>query len=229
VARMAGRFFWNSFGFLAFVCMLVRLLYPCDPFDKKKLDEAYLEEYEAARVAGVPCSLFSTEDFERGDFKARPAFPDGEKIVYRGWMLSPSSYSKLYSAIQSAGGHMLTTPEQYRLCHYLPEWYAKCEEFTPKTVFLSKDADFESELFELNWSSYFVKDYVKSLTTNRDPVAKNPEEVREIVSLIEKFRGTVEGGVCVRQFEELQPETEERYFVFNRKAEVGLIDLFAII
>jgi len=48
--------------------------------------------------------------------------------------------------------------------------------------------------------------------------AKNIGEVYEVISLIEKFRGKVEGGVCVREFEVLQPETEKRYFVFNKIA-----------
>lgn len=38
------------------------------------------------------------------------------------------------------------------------------------------------------------------------------------MALIEQYRGSVEGGVCIRKFEELLPETEERYFVLDRKA-----------
>ena len=34
-------------------------LYPSDPFDKKRPDEDYQEEYEAALAGGLKCCLFS--------------------------------------------------------------------------------------------------------------------------------------------------------------------------
>ncbi len=195
----------------------MRLLYPCDPFEKKKPDEAYEEEFNAAAAAGLACSLYSAEDFELGEFKPRPPLIEGEEVIYRGWMLTPENYARLQSAVEGKGGRMLTTSGQYRHCHYLPEWYSLCKELTPKTLFLNRDADFSAELAGLGWQGYFVKDHVKSLTTSRGSVAKTAGEVAEIVALIEKFRGQVEGGVCIREFEALRHETEERYFVFKRK------------
>lgn len=196
----------------------MRLLYPCDPFDKKKVDEAYEEEYEAAKRNGVLCSLFSAEDFEIGEFRPRPTLVEGEDVVYRGWMLKPDQYRNLESAVAQMGGITLTTAAQYRHCHYLPEWYSLCEEFTPKTIFLNKDDDFPKALAGNDWTAYFVKDFVKSLTTTRGSVAKNVEEIGEVVALIQKYRGEIEGGVCVREFEELRSDTEERYFVFRGTA-----------
>ena len=196
----------------------MRFLYPCDPFNKKKPDEAYEEDFLATQVAGLSCSLYSAEDFELGEFRPQPSLSEGDEIIYRGWMLTPDTYRKLQNAIEAKGARTLTTSEQYRHCHYLPEWYFLCEDFTPKTVFLGRDADFSSSLESLGWSAYFVKDYVKSLTTSRGSIAKDAAEVIEIVALIEKFRGQVEGGVCVREYENLLPATEERYFVFNNIA-----------
>ncbi|MFZ6801028.1 hypothetical protein [Undibacterium sp. Di24W] len=46
----------------------MRFLYPCDPFNKKKPDEAYEEDFLAAQAAGLSCSLYSAEDFEQGEF-----------------------------------------------------------------------------------------------------------------------------------------------------------------
>jgi ATP-grasp domain, R2K clade family 3 len=196
----------------------MRLLYPSDPFNKKKPDDVYEEEFSAAQQAGLLCSLYSAEDFEFGDFKPRPSLSEGEDVVYRGWMLVPDDYVHLQSAIENKGGKALTSSAQYRHCHYLPEWYGLCDDVTPKTIFLAKDADFKAELANQGWSAYFVKDYVKSLTTTRGSVANSIQEIAEIVSLIEKFRGQIEGGVCVRQFENLRAESEERYFVFKHKA-----------
>lgn len=196
----------------------MRLLFPSDPFEKNKPDESFADEYKAALAIGLNCSLFASDDFDAGEFKPRPRFEENEKIVYRGWMLTPDNYFQLQKSIEAKGAKVLTTAVQYKFCHYLPEWYALCEDVTPKTIFLSKDSDFSTALKNLGWSAYFIKDYVKSLTTSRGSIAKTIGEISEIISLIEKYRGQVEGGVCVREFEELLPETEERYFVFNKKA-----------
>jgi hypothetical protein len=196
----------------------MQILYPSDPFDKKIPDECYREEYEAALSIGLSCSLFSLEDFEAGDFRARPALETSGKVIYRGWMLTSDRYAKLCEAIEGKGGSPFTTPDEYVRCHHLPGWYALCEELTPQTVVLPKDADFVQALSDLEWPAYFVKDYVKSLTTSRGSLAKSPEEVAEIVGLIEGSRGQIEGGICVRRFENFLPDTEERFFVMHGNA-----------
>lgn len=196
----------------------VQLLFPCDPFNKRVADEAYGEEYDAARAAGFACSLFSFEDFEAGQFKTQPGLCAGVKVLYRGWMLAPEGYARLHHAIAQRDCAMLTSPAQYRHCHYLPEWYALCEEFTPETVIVARDADFAAAVEGRNWPAYFVKDYVKSLTTQRGSVAATPHEIAEVVGLIERYRGAVEGGVCIRKFEQLQADSEERYFVLRGQA-----------
>jgi len=196
----------------------MRLLYPCDPFEKKKPDEAYAEEHDAAVAAGISCSLYSAEDFETGRFDPRPSLEVGATDIYRGWMMQPNAYAAFQAAIESKGAQVLTTADQYRNCHHLPEWYSLCEGLTPRTVFLEKNADFPGSLKDLGWTAYFVKDYVKSLTTARGSIARSAAEIPEIVGLIEKYRGQNEGGICVREYEKLLPETEERYFVYKRRA-----------
>lgn len=196
----------------------MRFLYPCDAFDSKQPDEIYQAEYAAAKAAGFACSLFSMEDFECGDFRPRPAFEAGEQVIYRGWMLSPDNYAFLHGAIYKKGATPLTSVVQYRYCHYLPEWYATCEDFTPKTIFTTKDTNFKALLADVNWQAYFIKDYVKSLTTSRGSVARNIDDITEVIRQIEKYKGNIEGGICIREYEDLLPETEERYFVFRAKA-----------
>jgi ATP-grasp domain, R2K clade family 3 len=194
----------------------MRLLFPSDPFDRKNVDENFHAEYDAAQSAELSCSLFSAEDIEQGRFNPRPDL-GGDEIVYRGWMLSPDEYRNLELSVAAKSAKLITNSLQYRTCHYLPEWYERCKEFTPKTVFAREDDDFFLSLAGLDWSAYFVKDYVKSLTTKRGSVAKNIEEIGEIVEQIRKYRGRIEGGVCIREFENLLPETEERYFAFRGK------------
>lgn len=196
----------------------MQLLFPSDPFKSSAPDEAYAEEYEASRALGIPCSLFSLEDFESGEFKPRPALAAEVPVLYRGWMLAPTKYAQLHDAISKKGCTPITSPLQYQACHYLPEWYALCKDITPETIVAPRDADFAAVLADTAWPAYFVKDYVKSLTAQRGSVAATREEVAEVVALIEQYRGAIEGGVCIRRFERLRPESEERYFVFNGRA-----------
>lgn len=196
----------------------MQLLFPSDPFHSSAVDEVYAEELAAACAAGTGCSVFSLEDFEAGLFRPRPELRPGEQTLYRGWMLTPDRYARLHAAIVAKGGIPVTSPAQYRLCHYLPEWYAICEDLTPETVIVSRDADFVAALAGRDWPAYFVKDYVKSLNAQRGSVAATPQEVSGIVSLIEHYRGVVEGGVCIRRFESLIAESEERYFVLRGRA-----------
>jgi len=196
----------------------MHLLYPCDPIHRSKVDDAYADEFEATRLLGLTCSLFSFEDFEAGAFTPRPPLPTNEEVLYRGWMLTPTAYSRLHNAVSDKGANLKTSVAQYQHCHYLPDWYSLCEDVTPETIFVSRNADFVAALAEKKWPAYFVKDYVKSLTTHRGSVAATPNDVAEVVSLIERYRGTIEGGVCIRKFERLLPDTEERYFVLNGNA-----------
>lgn len=193
------------------------LLYPSDPFNKTAVDEAFAEEYAAVSTLGLPCSLFSFEDFESNEFRAKPALPTGSDVIYRGWMMTPDVYARLVEAVAAKGAHLITQADAYRECHYLPGWYSLCVDWTPETIFADKDADFLKLVQGKQWPAYFVKDYVKSLTTQRGSVAESPDGIAEVVALIEQYRGSLEGGVCIRKFEELLPETEERYFVLNGK------------
>ena len=196
----------------------MHLLYPSDPFDRKQPDEDYHHEFVAARAAGLDCVLFSFEDFRSGTFKPHPAGALQADVLYRGWMLAPDDYERLCQAVEAAGARMRVDPPAYKRCHYLPEWYEACREFTPRTRFCARDDDFAVRLAGVGWAAFFVKDFVKSLTTSRGSIARDAAEVGEIVDLMERYRGRIEGGICVREFENLVPDTEERYFVVDGRA-----------
>lgn len=75
------------------------------------------------------------------------------------------------------------------------------------------EANLELELRDLNWDRYFIKDYVKSLKTSRGSVINKPSEITELLTEMKKYRGKIEGGICVRKFEEFILGSEIRYFV----------------
>lgn len=190
----------------------MHILFPASPMSAV-VDTAYEDEYEALLERGARCSVFSFEDFENGRFRPRPALPLDQPVLYRGWMLSVPMYLRLQQALATVAARLEVDAAAYRLCHHLPEWYPHCTDLTPETIVVPRDADFVAAVAGKRWPAWFVKDYVKSLTTQRGSVAAVPEEIASIVDLIEQYRGAVEGGVCIRCFEQLQPQTEQRFFV----------------
>jgi len=130
-------------------------------------------------------------------------------------MLNPLNYKKLVSFINSSGAIPLTSYENYVKCHHLPNWYESCTAFTAESVFFPNDSSLVENIRALGWENYFIKDFVKSNSTDHGSIATTPEEVVEIVKLIETYRGAIEGGVAVRRVEQYVDNTEVRYFVFN--------------
>lgn len=58
---------------------------------------------------------------------------------------------------------------------------------------------------------------MKSLKTSLGSIIERPEDIHIVVAEMEKYRGTIEGGLCVRRVEDFIPTTERRYFVLNNK------------
>lgn len=181
----------------------------------KQPDEQYAAEVEAVRAAGFHVSLFSFEDFQCGTFRASPPLPENTEILYRGWMLSATDYEALKSSISQCGAKLAINCEAYLNNHHLPNWYATLADLTPETRIYPADCDLEAELRALGWSAFFIKDYVKSLKTSTGSRITKPEQVSTLVSDMKRFRGTVEGGFCVRRVEDFLIDTERRYFVMD--------------
>ena len=195
----------------------MHFLFPSDPIDPRQPDAAFQDQVNELRALGFGISRVSVDDLGQKDCKIRGAIPAGSTVVYRGWMLNPSEYQALVALIQKNGASPLTSLETYLACHYLPSWYPLVAEFTPETKVFPVIADLAAELKGLGWGKFFVKDYVKSLKTSVGSVLSKPEDIEHLRSEMEKFRGTVEGGVCVRRFEDFVPSSERRYFVIGNK------------
>jgi hypothetical protein len=192
----------------------VHFLYPSDPFRTKQPDEFYAVEVAAVRAEGFNVSVVSLEDFQAGSFRAFPVLP-ATTVAYRGWMLSPSDYESLVSSISQSGAKPLTEATSYLATHHLPNWYPLIAEFTPETRVFPPDVDLAAELRSLDWPAYFIKDYVKSLKTSVGSCISTPEDATIVAAEMRRFRGTIEGGFCVRRVESFLPETEQRYFVID--------------
>lgn len=186
----------------------MRLLYPRHFFSRHRPDEVYEDEYDAVQQAGLPCALFSYEDLERGTLAGK-SVQYQEPILMRSWMMTLPQYRYMDTI------HWLyTPPKMYELCHHLPRWYSQVEPFdiTSVTYHFSNE-EWEKEQDNPVWSSgkNFVKDYVKSVGTKS--VTNSHAEVLAAVETIRQQRGFVEGGVCIRAYEEFA--NEKRLFCVN--------------
>jgi hypothetical protein len=193
----------------------MHLLYPSNPLRVRQPDDGYAAEVEAVSVAGFELSLFSFESFQAGEFRAIPPLPPSAQILYRGWMLSTQEYASLVNSIQGAGAAPSIDLNAYTASHHLPNWYSKISDLTPETRIFPADADLQAELRALGWPEFFIKDYVKSLKTATGSRISKPEQVNDLIANMRQFRGTIEGGFCVRRVENFRPETERRFFVIN--------------
>jgi hypothetical protein len=196
----------------------VRLIYPADTFSPKVVDDVYADEFAAAQAAELPVSIFNLEDFQGGTFRPRPSIQSGETVLYRGWMLTPTEYTRLFEAIVAAGGTPVTDVAAYTLCHHLPRWYPLLAEFTAETTTFSETDDIAAALTAQGWDGCFLKDYVKSLSTDGGSVIRDLSTIPAVIAKMLKYRGQIEGGLCARRLEDYDSSSERRYFVWQGQA-----------
>jgi hypothetical protein len=185
-------------------------------------DVMFADQSAALTAAGFTASICA--DSVLSGVRPLRGIPAGSTVVYRGWMATADEYAALARAVDRAGAVPLTSPGEYLAAHHLPNWYPLIADFTPETRVFPTDADLVAELQALDWGSYFVKDFVKSLKSGRGSVVRDPADAPAVVAELREYRGRVEGGVCVRRVEEFVPDSERRYFVLRGTAFAGGTD-----
>lgn len=97
------------------------------------------------------------------------------------------------------------------------------KEYTPETVF-TNIKNINETLNNLNWNEFFIKDFVKSLTTKEGSIANSKEEVINLILKLEEKKGII-GGICLRKVINFDNNSEIRYFSMNNKilSPTGLI------
>ena len=148
----------------------MRLLFCCEPFKPSQPDPDYVREVAAAVDAGFGWSLIDFEALVEGNVgralrRVDPAeAPD--LALYRGWMLRPGQYGALYDGLAERGLRLINTPEEYRRCHYLPDYYPLIEGRTPRSVWTADPslpiAQVMALLDPFGSSPVILKDYVRA-------------------------------------------------------------------
>ncbi|HEU4783618.1 MAG TPA: ATP-grasp domain-containing protein [Ktedonobacterales bacterium] len=197
------------------------LIYCDDPLRPRQPDSAYVEEVAAAEAVGLAYRLISYEALV-DDSDAETAvrrIPEQSPLIpaiYRGWMLRPEQYVRLYDALVARGVLLINDPAAYRHCHYLPEWYPLFEGETPRSVWLhggnapSMD-EIQRALQPFGARPIIVKDFVKSRKHEWDsacyiPSAADGEAVRRVVRRFLELQGDdLNEGLVFREFVSLEP------------------------
>ena len=192
-------------------------LFPNDCFNPRQPDLAYEERFLSFKQAGLRTALIEIESLDNPNSQVYPELAAGDSVIYLGWMLSKQDYIHLSKIIHKQAAGLWNNVTEYLHTHYLCNWYPYLQDLTPETKFYPLDADLETELKKLNWERYFIKDYVKSLKTSVGSIIDRPEEINTVLAEMKKYRGEIEGGICIRRVEDFIVESERRYFVFNGK------------
>ncbi len=160
--------------------------------------------------------------------------------VYRGWMMTPANYGKLYNSLITKGQKLINSPAQYKHCHYLPQWIDLFPGLTPDSAWIEEDKLdgsmdlIMSKIQSLECLSCIVKDYVKSEKHKWKeacfiPDTSDRKHIEQVVNRFRQLRGNnLEGGLVFRKFEQFKslvshsksnmPLTKEyRLFVLDGK------------
>lgn len=226
------------------------ILFCESPIEPNKVDEEFEDQFISAKQNGFLTLIFNFEDLISADrfslaTKRIKSNEKLEKVIYRGWMLTPKQYSILYNDLLSKNYKLINTVEEYQNCHYLPDSLKFIESKTPKTVFEKLEAENSiDKLIEkakiFGKKSVILKDYVKSEKHDWDTAcfvkdASNIDNLKKTINNLIKLRDKyLNEGIVVREFVELNdltihsksgmPLTEEYRLFFYDKKLVGIYD-----
>ena len=190
-----------------------------DPLDRKVVDAAFRDEWEAARAVGFETILIDHDAAMAGDgagaVKGLREAKGYERIVFRGWMLSHASYEVLHLALHGLGYRMETRPSRYALCHHLPRALEKLGSDTPRTHVVpwtrgDGEPPIDALLDLAGEGPHLIKDYVKSEkhlwheACSIPDVADRESARRVILRFIQERGDSFEGGLVLREFETLK-------------------------
>lgn len=198
---------------------MTKLIFCNDFLNPKKVDSDFADEYRSAQQTGAETFLVSHEELtgneEPRSIDQIPNQQNEELAIYRGWMITPLQYERLYKRLVSKNLRLINTPDEFAHTHYLPNCYPVIKEVTPKTVNLPVSGDIEfhkvhSLLREFGTAPILIKDYVKSekhywKEACYIPNASDKDVVETVTRRFLELRGdNLNEGVVFREFVELE-------------------------
>lgn len=199
------------------------VLYCADPLQPRQPDDAFAAEAEAAAQLGLSHALFDFEALTLENDAAAavrrvPVQSEPVTAIYRGWMLKPAQYSRLFDALAAKGVRLINDAAAYRHSHYLPESYSVIEGHTPRSVWMNVSGEPSiDQVMELlrpfGSAPVILKDFVKSRKHEWDqacfiPSASDRGAVERVVKrFIELQDDDLNEGLVFREFVRFEPLT----------------------
>jgi len=116
----------------------VKIIFCSDPLNSKVVDIEYEHEYRCARNLGLDVHFISLESDLDGNLaqavKRIPTSSTPERCIYRGWMMKPIDYERLYHALRLKNAVLINSPDEYTNGHYFPHSYNAIKEATPHSI-----------------------------------------------------------------------------------------------
>ncbi len=199
----------------------MRIIFCADYWNPLSPDSAYEGEAAAVEKVQLTSSLINFEalveqqNISRAVRKVEPASTQ-ELAIYRGWMLKPHIYERLYAALAERGLLLMNTPAAYTHCHYLPESYPLIEGMTPRSTWLKTGPDVSLDevmalLRPFGEKPIIIKDYVKSRKHEWNeacyiPSASDRQVVERVVTRFLQLQGEdLNEGLVFREFIDFEP------------------------
>lgn len=216
-----------------------KVLFPNEPFNRKQVDSAFMQEFQICMLGGIKTYFFDHEELVDNDKFVTDIDPSDKCILfYRGWMLKPEQYAKLYHKIlERTNGYvtLVNSPEQYDNLHCFPNIYKDIKEYTPKIV-LVKEWETIVDLFTIKKDlvfDFFIKDHVKSIKTDKG-VERIPMDITmiKLYSKVQEFireRGNLfTKGIVLKEFVELRKGKNDKpiewraFFMYDKLITMNL-------
>lgn len=152
--------------------MRAAILFPSDYFDPSLSESTFAEEYKAVcAIDNFDALLFNYEDYRAGgSLRIQGRGSDcAELLIYRGWMLKPEQYARLYNEASREGFKLLTSPKCYELMHCFPQAAQILEgQNVSYRAYPITNGSIHIDTRDVNatFERFMVKDYVKFLSVS---------------------------------------------------------------
>lgn len=190
--------------------MKTNIMFPCDFFNKTQVDDDYKEEYKQAIKFNFNVIIYDYDTYIQEDkINIHSSDLDEGVCIYRGYMLKPEQYNKLYEFLIKKGIKLINSLTEYENCHLFPKSYNKLKDFTPQTLVFENFNKIDWDFVKQSFDKFMIKDFVKSVKGHNFPkYFDNSYSNGELNGYIEKFkdiRGNLfTGGIVIKEFVELK-------------------------
>lgn len=182
------------------------ILFPGSYMNYREIVDDMRDECQTAEDTGLfNTILFNYDGWLNGEKLRMTDQTDiSNPVLYRGWMLKPEEYKKLYGDLADWGIHLLTNPEAYANMHLFPNVYPMIKEDTAEMLCFP-DGKIDVEKVKQHFNRFMIKDSVKSTKGTEFPAffdrSVTQEEFDEKMKIFYKYRGDLlTGSICVKEY-----------------------------